>query len=112
MDPSAFAAAWIADWNSRDLDRILAHYTDDVVFHSPKAKTITGDGVVRGIAALRAYWREGLARRPNLVFTLDAVYVGHDSLTVAYHGEDGRRAAETFFFDEHGKAVRSTACYA
>ena len=31
-----FAAAWIAAWNSHDLARILAHYTEDVVFHSPR----------------------------------------------------------------------------
>jgi len=24
-----FAADWIESWNARDLDRILAHYSDD-----------------------------------------------------------------------------------
>lgn len=112
MDPKAFADQWIADWNSHDLDRILAHYAADVVFNSPKAKAITGDGVVRGIPALRAYWTQGLARRPALRFELEATFVGHDSITLLYRGEDGRRAAETVIFDAAGKVVRSTACYA
>jgi ketosteroid isomerase-like protein len=111
MDTAAFAAAWIADWNSHDLDRILAHYAEEVVFHSPKAKVITGDGVVRGIPALRAYWTKGLAARPNLKFELEETFVGHASLTLLYRGEDGRRAAETMLFDDAGRVVRSTACY-
>lgn len=110
-DPAAFADQWIADWNSHDLDRILSHYAADIVFNSPKAKLLTGDGVVRGTSALRAYWTEGLARRPALRFTLDAVFTGHESITLLYTGEDGRRAAETVIFDEAGKVVRSTACY-
>ena len=30
-----FAEEWAAAWNSHDLDRILTHYADDVVFSSP-----------------------------------------------------------------------------
>ena len=30
----ALAEEWIASWNSRDLDRILSHYTDDLEFSS------------------------------------------------------------------------------
>lgn len=112
MAPADFAAHWIADWNSHDLDRILSHYADDIVFHSPKAKVITGDGVVRGIPALRAYWTQGLARRPGLHFQLEGVFVGHDALTIAYVGEDGRHAAETVVFDAAGKVTFSAACYA
>jgi hypothetical protein len=111
MDAHAFANRWIADWNSHDLDRILAHYAGNVVFNSPKAKAITGDGVVRGVPALRAYWAEGLARRPKLRFELEEVFVGHASLTLVYRGEDGRRGAETVIFDDAGRVARSTACY-
>lgn len=31
----SFAEEWVAAWNSHDLDRILTHYADDVVFSSP-----------------------------------------------------------------------------
>ena len=78
MSPDAFAAEWIAAWNSHDLDRILSHYADDVVFESPASTRITGDasGRVVGKAALRDYWRQALGRVPDLTFTLTAVYGG------------------------------------
>jgi ketosteroid isomerase-like protein len=51
-----FAHEWIGAWNSRDLERILAHYADDVVFRSPMAaKVLPGTGrVAEGIAAYAA----------------------------------------------------------
>ncbi|MGH3529462.1 MAG: nuclear transport factor 2 family protein, partial [Pseudonocardiaceae bacterium] len=36
-DAAAFADDWVEAWNSHDLDRILSHFTDDVVFTSPVA---------------------------------------------------------------------------
>jgi len=61
VDPASarrFADEWAAAWNSHDLERILDHYTDDVIFASPKIVQLMGDpaGEVRGKDALRAYW--------------------------------------------------------
>ena len=39
------ALDWIAQWNARDLDGILAKFADDVVFKSPKAVDIVGKPV-------------------------------------------------------------------
>ena len=33
------AEEWYAAWNSHDLERILSHYSDDVVFVSPAPTT-------------------------------------------------------------------------
>ena len=30
-----YVKRWIAAFESKDLDRVLAFYTDDVIFHSP-----------------------------------------------------------------------------
>src|SRR5262245_46358588 len=54
--PEQFAAEWIATWNAGDLDALLAHYSEDVTFTSPRAAAITGSAVVRGKDALWAYW--------------------------------------------------------
>jgi len=27
-------------WNSRDLDKILSYYTEDVIFHSPRIRIV------------------------------------------------------------------------
>lgn len=59
VDPAfarRFADKWAAAWNSHDLERILDHYTDDVIFASPKIVRLMGDpaGEVHGKDALRA----------------------------------------------------------
>jgi hypothetical protein len=73
-----FAADWIAVWNRRDLDAILAHYADDVVFHSPRIALVMGEAVdlVAGKPALARYWGKALAESSDLHFTFDRLYVG------------------------------------
>jgi hypothetical protein len=57
-----FAEEWVAGWNSHDLERILTHYADDVVFSSPHIIERLGkpSGEVHGKDELRAYWGSGL----------------------------------------------------
>ena len=97
-----FADEWAAGWNAHDLDRITKHYSDDVVFSSPVAARILDgcDGVVRGIEALRAYWREGLRRNPDLCFEVVGVCVGVDSIVINYRHHTGQPAAEVLIFSE------------
>ena len=111
VDPQSFTDDWIAAWNARDLEAILSHYADDVVFLSPYAEQVTGTGRVEGIAALRKYWRRGLDANPDLHFTFDAVLAGYDCLTVLYRNHRQQAVAETVEFDATGKVVRSFACY-
>src|SRR4051812_9046528 len=97
----AFAADWIAAWNRRDLDAILCHYADDVVFTSPFVARLTGDpaGTVRGKEALRAYFAAGLARFPDLRFRLRHALPGVNSVVLVYDSVEGLLAAEAFEFD-------------
>jgi ketosteroid isomerase-like protein len=113
----AFAAEWIAAWNAHDLDRILSHYAQDVVFLSPVAQSRVGNGRVIGHDALRAYWGPAIGPGSRLRFELVEVLVGFDALTIVYNadlpaGLGRRRAAETFELGRDGKVVRSMACYA
>ena len=110
-DARSFADEWIAAWNGHDLDRILSHYSSEIVFLSPVAQRLVGNGRVVGIQALRGYWAQGLAAQPELKFTLLNVLVGHDCLTILYRNHRGQRAAETFEFGTDGKVLRSFACY-
>ena len=112
-DPHAFAAEWIAAWNSHDLDRILAHYAEDVVFHSPASSRYTGDptGRVAGKPALRDYWSRALAAYPDLTFTLRAAYAGAGGVAIRYHSSrTGGEAVEVARFDADG-LVRESAAY-
>jgi ketosteroid isomerase-like protein len=68
-----FAKRWVANWNARDVEAVLAHFDDSVVFRSPKAKLIAGKSVVRGKEELRAYWNAASTRITSLRFELDHV---------------------------------------
>jgi ketosteroid isomerase-like protein len=96
-----FARAWERDWNAHDLEALLAHHHDDVVFTSPVARRVlTGsDGVLRGKDALRRYWREGLRRIPDLRFEVVAVYVGVATLVITYRNQNGGLVAEVLTFE-------------
>ena len=111
IDAESFAHEWIAGWNARDLDAILAHYADDVVFSSPKAAEITGSARVVGKSALAAYWRAALARSPALHFELERVYAGDGCLAIAYIRNGTQRVAETLEF-ENGRVVRGYVAHA
>jgi hypothetical protein len=103
--PDAFAAAWRDAWNAHDLEVLLAHYTDDVVFTSPAAQRIVGgDGVVRGKDSLRSYWRTALELIPDLHFEVEAVYVGVATLVINYRNQAGNLVCEVLHFD--GDLVR------
>ena len=109
-----FAAEWIAAWNSRNLDRVLAHYTDDFEFSSPFIIKVVGEPscILRGKQAVGAYWAKALAGLPNLVLTLDAAHWGVNSIILHYHRNDGRIASEWFELGSDGKVVRSSGNYA
>lgn len=104
-----FAEEWVAVWNSRDLDRILAHYADDFEMASPYIAAITGEpsGVLKGKAAVAAYWAKALARLPTLRFELHSIL----SVVIYYKGVSGM-VAELFSFNPSGKVSRSSAHYA
>jgi hypothetical protein len=68
-----FAAEWAEAWNERDIERVLAHFDDNVTFTSPTAQAVVGVPTVRGKEALRAYWVAALERIQSLRFTVNRV---------------------------------------
>ena len=109
----AFARHWIEAWNDHDLERILAHYADDVVFSSPFIQTIgaSPSGAIVGTQALRAYFKAALARYPALTFRLHAVFRGIDSVTLLYESVNGLLAAETMVLNQQHQVSRVLAQY-
>jgi len=75
MNAIEFAREWEAAWNRRDVEAVLQHFHEDVVFTSPVAKQIgfAEDGVVRGKDALRRYWTLGLEKTSGLHFQVATV---------------------------------------
>ena len=109
-----FAREWVKAWNDHDLEAILAHYADDVVFHSPRIRIVTGKDVdaLIGKAALRDYWGRALDLARDLYFEIDQVFIGSDALTILYTNHRQQAVAETFVFGADGKVARSVAAYA
>jgi ketosteroid isomerase-like protein len=105
-EPGTFAEEWSAAWNRRDVEDVLAHFHDDVVFSSPvAAEMVPGSGgVVCGKAALREYWTTALAALPELRFEVVGVYQGQSVLVINYRNERGRLVNEVLEFD--GARVR------
>lgn len=71
-DAHQFADDWLRAWNAHDIEAVLTHFHDDVVFTSPVAARVLPEtgGVVRGKEALRHYWTSALAGQPGLRFEL------------------------------------------
>lgn len=97
-----FAREWEAAWNRHDLEAILKHFHEEVVFTSPVAKQIgfAPDGVVNGKAALRRYWTTGLALQPDIRFEVTAVYKGVDTLVIGFKNQKGMDRAEVLTFKD------------
>jgi hypothetical protein len=116
-EAQAFAGQWVKDWNAHDIDALLGHFTDDVVFTSPVAvRLIGGDGVIRGKEALRVYWSEGVRLIPDLHFEVVALYAGISTLVINYRNQAGGVVSEVLTFDGalvkegHGTYLVSPPC--
>jgi ketosteroid isomerase-like protein len=112
LDAAAFAAAWVDAWNAHDLERVLSHFADDAVFSSPVAAQLIPEtgGTLRGKDAIRAYWRVGLERIPDLRFAVEAVYVGIDLIVINYRNHAGNLVCEVLHLKD-GRVVFGAGTY-
>jgi len=100
-DPNGYAEAWVRAWNAHDIEAVLAHFHDVVLFTSPVAARVVPEsgGVVRGKAALRDYWTAALAKQPDLQFAVVGVYRGESTLVINYRNHRGELVNEVLTFD-------------
>lgn len=115
-DARVRGAEWARAWNARDVDAVLAHFTDDVTFLSPVAADVVGTPELRGKAALRAYWQLALRRIQHLHFTVERVLWDEEAqeLVVLYLADlDDRRmrACERMKLDADGRVTFAEALY-
>lgn len=111
-DPHTFAATWLDAWNAHDVEAVLAHFADDVVFTSPFAARLqpASGGVLRGKDALRDYWTEGLRQIPDLRFSVERVHAGVDVLVLGYRNQAGGLVDEVLRFAD-GLVVEGHGTY-
>jgi ketosteroid isomerase-like protein len=111
-----YARRWADAWSSRDLDAVLRHFADGVVFSSPKAVQTVGRPTVHGKPALRAYWDAALGKIGSIRFTVVRVIWDPDTaeLAIIYDRDvDGQRdrAAEVLRFGASGQVVSGEVLY-
>lgn len=108
-----FADEWVAAWNAQNLDAVLEHYTEDFEMSSPfiLQMGISPDGRLKGKKNVRNYWETALLKYPDLHFELHEVLSCMNTVIIYYTSVKGKKAAEFFMFDEHGKVFRAMGHY-
>ena len=103
---------WLEGWNTADVDLVMKPFAPDVVFTSPFVSRLTGDPTrtaIEGREALRAYVAEALARTSDIRYTLEATYVGTDSVVLRYScsrpGGPVKTGADSMRVDHAGQVV-------
>jgi hypothetical protein len=105
LDAVAFSKQWLGAWNAHDVESVLDHFHEAVVFTSPVAAGLLPEtgGVVHGKHALRNYWTRAVQRVPNLRFVVEGVYQGIDTIVILYRNQDDGLVSEVLRF--HGDVV-------
>lgn len=113
IDALAFSRDWVRAWNNHDVEAVLAHFHDEVVFTSPVAAQMYPEtaGVIRGKSALRQYWSGALQRIPDLHFVVEDVYRGIDTLVINYRNQSGGLVNEVLRFASDGLVIEGHGTY-
>jgi hypothetical protein len=113
LQAEQIAKSWIDAWNSHDLEALMAHYADDVVFYSPFVKLLDPgeEGVVRGKESLCAYLRNGMDAYPHTRFQLHRTGFGVNSIVMNYISVNGMLANELHVLNESGVAIEVRCHY-
>jgi ketosteroid isomerase-like protein len=111
-----YSRQWTDAWNRLDVEEVLEHFDNDVVFSSPKALEAVGVPTVRGKRAIRDYWMLALQPVKSLRFTVVRVIWDPDTseLAIIYDREvNGRddRASEILQFGPGGRVIRGEVFY-
>jgi ketosteroid isomerase-like protein len=106
------ALEWFEAFNQHDLERLLALYDEDAEHYSPKLKVNwpQTNGVIKGKAALREWWKDSFDRLPSLEYKVIHL-IAHESrvfmeYTRQVEGEEDLRVGETLEVSE-GKIIAS-----
>ena len=112
-EADGFVEAWLNAWNSHDVDRITAHYHDDIEYHSPfVARLADGRDHLQGKAAVRDYVESALQRFPDLQLgPIISVAPGAGSVAAVYQSVEGLLAVETLVLDDRGLVLRAHCHY-
>jgi ketosteroid isomerase-like protein len=91
---SQIARNWFDAFNQHDLEMLLSLYDDHAEHYSPKLKVRKPEtnGLIKGKAALRAWWQDAFDRLPSLQYEVLRLTPHEDRVFMEYlrhaKGED------------------------
>src|SRR5712675_2107692 len=91
---NGIAERWFAAFNDKDLERLLTLYHDHAEHFSPKLKGRHPEtqGLIKGKAALRAWWQDAFDRLRSLHYEIARLTPHEDRVFMEYvrhvNGED------------------------
>lgn len=94
------ANTWFEAFNEHDLEKLLALYGDNAEHFSPKLKIRMPEtqGLIKGKAALRAWWKDAFDRLPSLNYEVKKLTADEEQVFMEYirhvNGEEDLRVGE------------------
>jgi len=113
MDRNEIIADWLDAWNCHDIDRIMAHYAEEIEFTAQTVVARWGkaDGKLVGKAELRKHFAKGLELAPEIHFEMDQILWSPNGYAVLYHRENNNQVLDAVELNAEGLAVKVTAYY-
>ena len=80
------AQVWIDAFNTHDVEKLLYLYADNAVHFSPKLaeRKPETNGLIKGKAALRAWWQDAFIRLPTLHYSVTALTANDERVFMEY----------------------------
>ena len=105
-----FAVQWADAWNNHDLEKVLAHFHEDINFTSPTALAVVGMPTVKGKNALRAYWTKALSGVETLRFNIERLVWDPErsELAIIYTSEingNSKKVSENLVFNDNDLVI-------
>jgi ketosteroid isomerase-like protein len=106
------ALKWFEAFNAHDLEKLLSLYDDNAEHYSPKLKVRRPEtnGLVKGKAALRDWWKDSFDRLPRLRYEIKKLTADEEQVFMEYirhvEGEEDLRVGEVLEI-KNGKIVFS-----
>lgn len=106
------ALKWFAAFNAHDLEALIALYHNEAQHFSPKLKIRQPEtrGLIKGKAALSAWWQDAFERLPDLHYEVQKLTADVEQVFMEYirrvPGEEDLRVGEVLEIRE-GKIVYS-----
>lgn len=86
MNLTEIAQRWLACFEAKDADALVALYAENARHTSPKLRTLRPEsgGFLVGRAALREWWADAFRRLPDLRYVQRSITAGDGSVFIEY----------------------------